>query len=106
MILWISANPLLRSSLGSNGNTPVRSSYSITPNEYTSVLVSISEPDISACSGLMYSGVPIIWPRSVKTVFSVSLWLSALAMPKSITLIPMPSTPDGFLSPLGVCPDS
>jgi hypothetical protein len=42
-----------------------------------------SEP--SACSGLMYSGVPISCRCSVKSVFSVSLLAVALAMPKSMT---------------------
>ena len=46
----------------------------------------MSIPAISACSGLMYCGVPIIWRNSVKSVFSVSRWSVALAMPKSITL--------------------
>jgi hypothetical protein len=34
----------------------------------------------------MYSGVPMSWRCSVKSVFSVSLLAVALAMPKSITL--------------------
>ena len=40
----------------------------------------------SACSGLIYSAVPMSWPRPVRIVASVRRWLSALAMPKSITL--------------------
>ena len=40
---------------------------------------------MSACSGLMYSGVPINWPCWVKIVCSVNCWLVALAIPKSIT---------------------
>ncbi len=51
-----------------------------------SLRVSTSRPLISACSGLMYSGVPIIWANRVKSVFSVSRWSIALATPKSITL--------------------
>ena len=48
----------------------------------------------SACSGLMYSGVPIIWPASVYTVCAVIAWLIAFATPKSMTLRrgPSPST--------------
>ena len=41
---------------------------------------------ISACSGLMYSGVPTTVPNCVNNVFSVSRWSIALATPKSITL--------------------
>ena len=52
----------------------------------------MSVAPISACSGLMYSGVPMICPRSVKMVLSVSVWLMALATPKSMTLT------------MGVCP--
>ncbi len=43
-----------------------------------------SEP--SACSGLMYSGVPIIAPSTVKSVSPAGLSAIALAMPKSMTL--------------------
>ncbi len=50
-----------------------------------SLRVSMSRSDISACSGLMYSGVPISCRYSVNSVFSVSRALVALAMPKSIT---------------------
>ena len=50
-----------------------------------SLRVSMSWAVISACSGLMYSGVPMSCPCSVKSVFSVSLWCKALATPKSIT---------------------
>ena len=39
----------------------------------------------SACSGDMYSSVPMIAPNSVKSVRSVSRWPVALATPKSIT---------------------
>ena len=56
---------------------------------------SMSMPSELACSGLMYVGVPIICPYSVKSVFSVSRWLSALATPKSITTgVGLPSTSD------------
>ena len=44
-----------------------------------------ARPPISACSGLMYSGVPTSCPWSVNSVRSVSCWPVALAMPKSIT---------------------
>jgi len=50
-----------------------------------SARVSTSSPENSACSGAMYSGVPIIWRNSVNSVFSVSRWFVAFAMPKSIT---------------------
>ena len=39
-----------------------------------------------ACSGDMYSGVPIIWAKPVNSVLSVSCCPMALATPKSITL--------------------
>src|SRR5262249_30206141 len=52
----------------------------------TSERVSTSSPLISACSGDMYSGVPIICAKWVNRVLSVSCWPVALAMPKSITL--------------------
>ena len=51
-----------------------------------SLRVSTSRPLSSACSGLMYSGVPIICAKPVNSVLSVSCWPVALAMPKSITL--------------------
>src|SRR5436190_2247279 len=51
-----------------------------------SLRVSMSRPLWPACSGDMYSGVPIIWPKPVNSVLSVSSWPSALATPKSITL--------------------
>ncbi len=51
-----------------------------------SLRVSTSSPLISACSGLMYSGVPIIWAKPVNSVRSVSCWPIALATPKSMTL--------------------
>ena len=51
-----------------------------------SLRVSMSNWFSLACSGLMYSSVPTIWPNWVNIVFSVSLWLVALATPKSITL--------------------
>ena len=42
---------------------------------------------ISACSGLMYSSVPTIWPISVNSVSLGQLLVPvALATPKSITL--------------------
>ena len=46
----------------------------------------MSSPLISACSGLMYAGVPTIWRCSVNSVLCVSSVFVALAMPKSITL--------------------
>ena len=49
-----------------------------------SARVSTSVPDDSACSGLMYAGVPIAWPHCVSSVFSVSCVPSAFAMPKSM----------------------
>ena len=39
----------------------------------------------AACSGDMYSGVPMIWAKLVNSVLSVSCWPVALAMPKSMT---------------------
>ena len=51
-----------------------------------SLRVSMSWLFSSACSGLMYSGVPMIAPNSVNSVCSVSRWPVALAMPKSMTL--------------------
>ena len=51
-----------------------------------SLRVSTSSPLSSACSGLMYSGVPTIWAKPVNSVLSVSCWPIALATPKSITL--------------------
>ncbi len=51
-----------------------------------SLRVSMSRPLNWACSGLMYSGVPIICAKPVKSVLSVSCCPSALATPKSITL--------------------
>ena len=51
-----------------------------------SLRVSTSTADSSACSGLMYRGVPISWAKPVNSVLSVRLWPVALAMPKSITL--------------------
>ena len=63
------------------------------PSEYTSVRVSISSPSESACSGLMYSGVPIITPKRVEIVSALSFCASALATPKSmIFAIGFPST--------------
>ena len=46
----------------------------------------MSCPDISACSGAMYSGVPRICACWVNSVFCVSSALVAFAIPKSITL--------------------
>ena len=40
----------------------------------------------SACSGLMYSGVPTSTPSSVTIVFSVSRCAIAFARPKSMIL--------------------
>ena len=51
-----------------------------------SLRVSMSRLFSSACSGLMYSGVPTTAPRPVNSVCSVSGWPVALATPKSITL--------------------
>jgi len=53
-----------RSSFPLKGVLPVSNSYISTPSEYTSVRVSMSRLP-SACSGLMYSGVPINWRCSV-----------------------------------------
>ena len=50
-----------------------------------SVRVSRSSADISACSGLMYAGVPMKRLYSVKSVFSVRRVCIALAIPKSMT---------------------
>jgi hypothetical protein len=58
MIRRISSKAAVRSRSLSNGVVPVSNSYSSTPSEYMSVRVSTSRPLISACSGLMYSGVP------------------------------------------------
>jgi hypothetical protein len=85
MIRCTSAYEPDRSTLLENGVVPVRSSYSITPRAYTSLRVSMSsEP--SACSGLMYSGVPMSARCSVNSVRSVSFAAVALAIPKSMTL--------------------
>ena len=57
-----------------------------------------------ACSGLMYSNVPMSWPYSVNIVFSVSRWAVALATPKSMIFgtgwpsYSATSTFDGFRS--------
>lgn len=56
----------------------------MTPSAYTSVRVSTSSPPISACSGLMYSGVPMSTPSSVNSERSVSGCAVALATPKSM----------------------
>ena len=37
----------------------------------------LSSPDDSACSGLIYSGVPISAPTRVNIVSAVSFWVSA-----------------------------
>jgi hypothetical protein len=69
-----------------------------------SVRVSTSSAVVPACSGLMYSGVPIRIPCCVNSVRSVSFWLVALATPKSITFscgLPSSeetSTLDGLMS--------
>ena len=49
-----------------------------------SVRVSMSSCFISACSGLMYSGVPTTAPSPVNSVWSVSGCAVALATPKSM----------------------
>ena len=67
------------------GVLPVSSSYSSAPRAYTSARVSTSRAESSACSGAMYSSVPITAPISVYIVRSASLLVSALATPKSIT---------------------
>jgi hypothetical protein len=51
-----------------------------------SLRVSTSSALNSACSGDMYSGVPISCPLRVNKVLPVRAWLKALATPKSITL--------------------
>ena len=79
-------------SWASSGGEPTSSSYSITPRAYTSVRVSMSIEVGSACSGLMYVGVPTMTPMSAKLI-SVSFCSVALATPKSITLgVGRPST--------------
>ena len=65
MMRRISSNAASRNRSPSNGVVPVSSSYSSTPSEYTSLRVSASSWFTSACSGLMYSGVPIIWANRV-----------------------------------------
>ena len=102
--LKISSYPACRSRARSSGVEPVRSSYSITPSAYTSVRVSTSIALISACSGDMYSSVPMIVACCVKSDRSVSFCSVALAMPKSMILgtgLPsciVTSTFDGFTS--------
>ena len=49
-----------------------------------SVRVSMSRLVISACSGLIYAGVPMNSSKAVKNVLSVSGPAVALAIPKSI----------------------
>ena len=49
-----------------------------------SLRVSASKLLCPACSGDMYSGVPINWAKFVNSVLSVSCWPAALAMPKSM----------------------
>ena len=69
-----------------------------------SVRVSTSSLPSRACSGLMYSGVPMIWPSSVKNVFSVRGCVAAFAMPKSMIFgtgtpsLTATSTLDGLMS--------
>ena len=66
--------------------------------------VSTASPVSSACSGLMYSGVPIIAPSSVNIVRSVRRCAVAFATPKSMifgtALSPtwVTSTLEGFKS--------
>ena len=68
------------------GVVPVRSSYRITPRAYTSARVSTSKALKLACSGAMYSGVPITLPNAVNSDCSVSCKpVVAFARPKSIT---------------------
>ena len=50
-----------------------------------SLRVSTSMPLRSACSGLMYAGVPTKCPNAVNSVLSVNGASVALAMPKSMT---------------------
>jgi hypothetical protein len=85
IIRAIPSNPASRSDLGSSGRVPVSNSYRTTPSEKISVRVSTSNPLVCACSGDMYSGVPISAPVCVKSVCCVNDWFVALAMPKSIT---------------------
>ena len=68
-----------------NGQTPVTSSYSTTPNAYTSVAGVTSPP--STCSGAMYAGVPEITPASAKDSDKAVASPAALrrARPKSVT---------------------
>ena len=49
-----------------------------------SARVSMSSPLASACSGLMYAGVPTITPSSVVNAPSASRCSIALAIPKSM----------------------
>ena len=56
----------------------------MTPSEYTSLRVSMSCPAESACSGLMYSNVPMTVPTRVYIVWSVSRCEVAFATPKSM----------------------
>ena len=53
----------------SNGVVPVSSSYSRTPRRRRRCACRCRGPIISACSGLMYAGVPIICRCSVNSVF-------------------------------------
>jgi hypothetical protein len=80
----------------SKGNVPVSNTNRITPSENTSVRVSTSATVGSACSGLMYPGVPTTTPARVNSVCSApGSGEIAFAMPKSmIRACGLPSTSD------------
>ena len=61
-----------------SGRTPLTSSHSTTPSEYTSLRVSTCRASPSACSGLMYSGVP------ARSSAASPASDAAIAMPKSM----------------------
>ena len=64
-----------------------------------SVRVSMSVLSSPACSGLMYMGVPMIWPWPVFATALDSSPLTALAIPKSMILGigPPPSRRDQYV---------
>jgi len=86
MIRRISSNAAVRSASWSNGVVPVSNSYSRTPSAQMSLRVSTSTPERSACSGLMYIGVPMSWWKPVLSVRSVREPPMAFATPKSMIL--------------------
>ena len=64
-----------------NGGSPTSISYNTQPNEYRSLRPSMASP--TACSGLMYAGVPMLVPACVSVSAPESL--TAFPMPKSAT---------------------